>query len=153
MEKKRFILICLVTGAMLITRTAVKACTSINLNGKPVPGKPRPQGDENDGTLMRQALETCATLKDFELLLDSIKGRGPIPSNSNFAVMDAQGGVAYYETGNNGYTKFDVIDILYQTFATDKTGHVFLFYVGTASVHVVFAQGIENLLHGYMSGV
>lgn len=180
MKKKRLALICLMTGAMFITRTSVKACTSIivsgkvtpdgrpyifknrdtmnqdnlvvsikgvkyrfigiasqndslatsiwsghneagfaiantaayNLNGKPVPGKPRPQGDENDGTLMRRALETCATLKDFELLLDSIKARGPIPSNSNFAVMDAQGGVAYYETGNNGYTKFDANDPL-----------------------------------------
>ena len=136
MKKKRLALICLMTGAMFITRTSVKACTSIivsgkvtpdgrpyifknrdtmnqdnlvvsikgvkyrfigiasqndslatsiwsghneagfaiantaayNLNGKPVPGKPRPQGDENDGTLMRRALETCATLKDFELL-------------------------------------------------------------------------------------
>ena len=31
-------------------------------------------------------------------------------SNSNFAVLDAQGGVAYYETGNNGYVKFDAND-------------------------------------------
>ena len=61
---------------------------------------------------MRKALETCRTLADFEQLLDSIKARGPIPSNSNFAVLDAEGGVAYYETGNKGYVKFDANDPL-----------------------------------------
>ena len=89
---------------------AIANTAAYNLNGKPQPGKPRPQGDDNDGTLMRKALETCRTLADFEHLLDSIKARGPIPSNSNFAVLDAEGGVAYYETGNKGYVKFDAND-------------------------------------------
>ena len=91
---------------------AIANTAAYNLNGKHVPGKPRPQGDENDGSLMRKALETCRTLADFEHLLDSIKARGPIPSNSNFAVLDAEGGVAYYETGNKGYVKFDANDPL-----------------------------------------
>ena len=91
---------------------AIANTAAYNLNGKHVPGKPRPQGDENDGSLMRKALETCRTLADFEQLLDSIKARGPIPSNSNFAVLDAEGGVAYYETGNKGYVKFDANDPL-----------------------------------------
>lgn len=89
---------------------AIANTAAYNLNGRPQPGKPQPDGDELDGTIMRRALETCATLADFEHLLDSIKARGPIPSNSNFAVLDAQGGCAYYETGNKGYVKFDAND-------------------------------------------
>lgn len=91
---------------------AIANTAAYNLNGKPEPGKPRPQGDDNDGTLMRKALGTCRTLGDFEHLLDSIKAQGPIPSNSNFAVLDAEGGVAYYETGNKGYVKYDANDPL-----------------------------------------
>lgn len=91
---------------------AIANTAAYNLNGKHEPGKPRPQGDDNDGTLMRKALGTCRTLGDFEHLLDSIKAQGPIPSNSNFAVLDAEGGVAYYETGNKGYVKYDANDPL-----------------------------------------
>ena len=91
---------------------AIANTAAYNLNGKPEPGKPRPQSDDNDGTLMRKALGTCRTLGDFEHLLDSIKAQGPIPSNSNFAVLDAEGGVAYYETGNKGYVKYDANDPL-----------------------------------------
>ena len=91
---------------------AIANTAAYNLNGKPEPGKSRPQGDDNDGTLMRKALGTCRTLADFENLLDSIKTQGPIPSNSNFAVLDAEGGVAYYETGNKGYVKYDANDPL-----------------------------------------
>ena len=91
---------------------AIANTAAYNLNGKPEPGKPRPQGDDNDGTLMRKALGTCRTLGDFEHLLDSIKAQGPIPSNSNFAVLDAEGGVAYYETGYKGYVKYDANDPL-----------------------------------------
>ena len=91
---------------------AIANTAAYNLNGKLEPGKPRPQGDDNDGTLMRKALGTCRTLGEFEHLLDSIKAQGPIPSNSNFAVLDAEGGVAYYETGNKGYVKYDANDPL-----------------------------------------
>lgn len=70
-----------------------------------------PDKDEREGEIMREALEKCATLHDFEMLLDDIRQRlGHIPSNANFAVMDAQGGVAYYEVGNMTYTKFDAND-------------------------------------------
>ncbi len=34
----------------------------------------------------------------------------PIDANSNFGVIDAQGGAAYYEIGHNGYVKYDVND-------------------------------------------
>ena len=90
---------------------AIANTAAYNLNGRQKPGQPRPNGDEKDGNLMYKALETCATLVDFEHLLDSIKqAKGTLHSNSNFAVLDAEGGVAYYETGNKGYVKFDAND-------------------------------------------
>lgn len=74
---------------------------AFNLNGD--------GGDtDGDGILIRKALELCATLADFETLLDTVKK--PREVNSNFAVLDAQGGCAYYETGNYDYVKFDVND-------------------------------------------
>lgn len=81
---------------------AIINTAAYNLNG--------PEGiDSNgDGALMKRALEICATLKDFETLLDTLPK--PADLNSNFGVMDAQGGCAYYETGNEKYVKFDVND-------------------------------------------
>lgn len=63
--------------------------------------------DERDGIIMRRALEICANLKDFENLLDSIN---PRYSNSNFGVIDAEGGCAYYEVGVKQWKKFDAND-------------------------------------------
>ena len=81
---------------------AIINTAAYNLNG--------PEGiDSNgDGALMKRALEVCATLKDFETLLDTLPK--PMDLNSNFGVMDAQGGCAYYETNNYKYVKFDVND-------------------------------------------
>lgn len=64
-------------------------------------------GDERDGIIMRRALEICATLKDFENLIDTIN---PRYSNSNFGVIDAEGGCAYYEVGVEQWKKFDAND-------------------------------------------
>ncbi|MGM5629707.1 carcinine hydrolase/isopenicillin-N N-acyltransferase family protein [Apibacter raozihei] len=63
------------------------------------------EDDRQDGEIMRLALETCATLKDFENLLNSLPK--PLKLSSNFGVIDANGGAAYYETGINGFVKFD----------------------------------------------
>ena len=80
---------------------AIINTAAYNLNGD--------GGDtDGDGILIRKALELCATLADFETLLDTVKK--PREVNSNFAVLDAQGGCAYYETGNYDYVKFDVND-------------------------------------------
>lgn len=61
-----------------------------------------------DGQVMRRALEICATLKDFETMLDTLSH--PLGLDSNYGVIDADGGCAYYETGNKGYVKFDAND-------------------------------------------
>ena len=64
--------------------------------------------DSNNTRIMRRALEICASLKDFECLLDTLPH--PLRANSNFGVMDAEGCVAYYEVSNHKYKKYDVND-------------------------------------------
>jgi len=63
---------------------------------------------DQEGIIMKLALQTCRTLKDFENLLDSLKK--PMGVDANFGVIDAYGGCAYYETGNYDYKKYDADD-------------------------------------------
>jgi len=63
---------------------------------------------DQEGVLMKRALQTCATLTDFENLLSSLPK--PLGVDANFGVIDAQGGAAYYETGNFAFTRFDAND-------------------------------------------
>lgn len=61
-----------------------------------------------DGIVMKKALMVCSSLEDFEYFLDTLsKPRGV---NSNYGVIDAYGGAAYYETGNFKYIKVDAND-------------------------------------------
>lgn len=108
---------------------AIINTVAYNLNGD---GK----DTDSDGIVMRKALGLCATLEDFERLIDTLKK--PMDLNSNFAVMDAQGGCAYYETGNYGYVKFDVND---PTLAPD--GYLMRTNFGTTGDHR-FDQGVER---------
>ncbi len=61
-----------------------------------------------EGFIMKQALQTCATLEDFEKMLTYLPK--PMGANANFGLIDARGGAAYYETGNYSFRKFDVND-------------------------------------------
>jgi len=63
---------------------------------------------DQEGILMKLALQRCRTVRDFEQLLDSLPK--PLGVEANFGVIDAQGGGAYFETGNSRYKKFDVND-------------------------------------------
>jgi hypothetical protein len=65
-------------------------------------------GDGGEGVAMKQALETCETLEDFETYLNNLKR--PIGLRANFGVIDAKGGAAFYEVGPDGYVKFDAND-------------------------------------------
>ena len=64
---------------------------------------------DREGVLMFRALGICATTKDFEDFLDNISR--PMGVQTNFGVIDASGGAAYYEVDNDGWVKFDVNDI------------------------------------------
>jgi len=80
---------------------AIINTAAYNLNGS--------DGDSNgDGLVIRRALEICASLSDFEQLLDTLTR--PMDVNANFGVIDAHGGAAYYETGHTGYVKYDAND-------------------------------------------
>ena len=80
---------------------AIMNTAAYNLNKKD-------QKLELEGQLMKRALEICATVKDFEVLLDTF--RRPRCVDANFGVIDAQGGCAYFETGDYDYQKYDVND-------------------------------------------
>ncbi len=61
-----------------------------------------------EGYIMVGALKVCRTVRDFEvLLLTMAEPRGV---QANFGVMDAAGGMAYFETSDYGLKRFDVAD-------------------------------------------
>jgi hypothetical protein len=66
------------------------------------------EGSYGEGSIMARALAECATLEDFENLLDELTK--PTGLAANFGVIDAQGGAAYYETGDYRWIKIDVND-------------------------------------------
>ncbi len=61
-----------------------------------------------EGVFMKKALQTCATLEDFEKLLE--KTEKPMGLAAHFGVIDAKGGAAFYEVNNYTFTKFDAND-------------------------------------------
>lgn len=63
---------------------------------------------DREGILMKLALQECASIEDFEKLLEELPK--PLGVEANFGVIDAFGGAAYYETDNWGFTKIDVND-------------------------------------------
>jgi hypothetical protein len=62
-----------------------------------------------NGQLMKQALQICATVKEFEQYLELTNAIGR-PNPANIAVIDAQGGAAMFEAGNTSFVRFDAND-------------------------------------------
>ncbi|MBN1271421.1 MAG: hypothetical protein JXB26_04050 [Candidatus Aminicenantes bacterium] len=65
-------------------------------------------GMMNNGTFMRLAIGTCASVEDFERLLQETAGKRRV--GSNFGVIDAHGRACFFETGADFYVKFDADD-------------------------------------------
>ena len=63
---------------------------------------------DREGALMKEALQQCANLADFENFLDNYAQ--PRGVRANFGVIDAEGGAAYYETGHQSWIKHDAND-------------------------------------------
>ena len=61
-----------------------------------------------EGRLMKQALQNCADIDEFEKMLQDMEK--PTRLEANFGVIDAKGGAAYFELGNFTYKKFDAND-------------------------------------------
>lgn len=72
-------------------------------------------GSTRAGALMAKALAECRTLEDFEALLRSPSK--PLHQSSNFGVIDALGGAAYFEVSDTSFVRYDVPEggILYRT--------------------------------------
>lgn len=62
----------------------------------------------NNGSLMKRALEICATVDDFKHFLDTLSR--PMLVCSNYGVIDAKGGASYFEVGNQQAVQYDVND-------------------------------------------
>lgn len=63
---------------------------------------------DQEGYFMKLALKNCKTLADFENLLKTKEK--PMGLAAHFGVLDAEGGVAFYEVNNYTFTKFDAND-------------------------------------------
>lgn len=61
-----------------------------------------------EGVIMKMALDKCATVDDFEKMLEDLPK--PLGVEANFGVIDANGGAAYFETNNFDFIKYDVND-------------------------------------------
>lgn len=62
-----------------------------------------------NGQLMKQALQICATVEEFEQYLEITNAIGR-PNPANIAVIDAEGGAALFEAGNTSFVRFDAND-------------------------------------------
>lgn len=74
----------------------------VNANSLDLPGT----GSSGNGAFMRGALAHCATVADFERLLDSTNETGR-RTQAHFAAIDSTGAAALYEAGGFAYWKFD----------------------------------------------
>lgn len=63
-----------------------------------------------EGMLMKLALQSCATVADFERLLVATNVKGARDTTANFGVIDASGGAAFFETGLTIFTRYDATD-------------------------------------------
>jgi hypothetical protein len=69
---------------------------------------PQESGEARDleGHVMADALRSCATADDFENYLKANLGPG-LGVQTNFCVIDANGGAAIFETHNHGYKRLE----------------------------------------------
>jgi len=69
----------------------------------------RKRGGLGNGGFMKLALQTCATVAEFEQLLHRTNKTGR-RTRSNFGVIDAVGAAAVFETSPAGFQRFDAGD-------------------------------------------
>ncbi len=114
-----------------------------------------------EGRVMKKALQTCATVDDFEKMLNDMPK--PTRLEANFGVIDGKGGAAYFELSNFKVVKFDANDPAtapmgyivrsnYSFSGTAKNGAGYIRYV-TADNYLDEAVksggiGVEDILQG-----
>jgi hypothetical protein len=80
---------------------AIMNSASYNLEGA--------ENSQAEGNVMKLALQSCATVADFQALLETSDAGGRDVA-SNFGVIDARGGAAYFETDRKSYKRFNADD-------------------------------------------
>lgn len=99
---------------------------------------------DKEGEVMKVALQTCATLADFENLLRDLPK--PLGVDANFGVIDANGGAAYYETGNYGFKKIDANDPSVAPYGyLIRTNHSFTGAIDKGAGYIRYATASEAL--------
>ncbi len=78
----------------------------MNSNSYNIGGKTSADARDDDGLVMRLALENCATVDDFARLLDSLNRIGR-ETPANYGVFDATGRTAIFEAANTYYRRYD----------------------------------------------
>lgn len=66
-------------------------------------------GSDDDGLIIKLALQTCQTVDDFQDILDSTSVAGHTRP-AIFGVIDAEGGAAMFETFSYSYVRYDADD-------------------------------------------
>ncbi len=103
-----------------------------------------------EGVIMKAALQNCATLEDFEKILDTLTK--PTRITSNFGVIDARGGAAYYEVGFRKYTKVDANDpvvaplgyVVHTNFSFTGVKGTGAGYIRYNTADALFREAMEN---------
>lgn len=67
-----------------------------------------PEWRDREGFVMAEALSTCRSVDDFEMLLSKLPK--PMGVQTNFGVLDSYGNGAYFETDDYKYTRYDLKD-------------------------------------------
>jgi hypothetical protein len=117
---------------------------SYNLDNDP---KIRPT--DREGEIMKQALQQCATVDEFEAMLKKLPK--PLGVEANFGVIDARGGAAYFEVNHFKYVKLDVNDktiapngyIIHTNYSftgNDQDGMGYIRYMAAESVFSTMAM-------------
>jgi hypothetical protein len=98
-----------------------------------------------EGRLMKEALQKCATIDEFEAMLKAMDK--PTRLEANFGVIDAQGGAAYFELGNFKYTKFDANDITVAPYGyIIRTNHSMSGELGTGGGYIRYVTTNKQFL-------
>jgi hypothetical protein len=99
---------------------------------------------DQEGVIMKLALQNCATIADFEKLLRDLPK--PLGVDTNFGVIDASGGAAYFETGNYGFKMVDANDPLVAPYGIlIRTNHAFSGPIDKGSGYIRYAAASEAL--------
>jgi len=89
-------------GGVNSTGFAIENSTALNLPDTVA-------GPDDDGRIMKLALQTCQTVDDFITILDSTNEQGRT-TPSNYGVIDAEGSVALFEAGAGSFIRIDAAD-------------------------------------------